>query len=52
MFEIEYYKLLDGEKPIKKFLESLDVNMRVKALGSIEILSEFGNALRKPMPTS
>jgi phage-related protein len=29
-------------------LNSLDLKMRVKALGSIDILAEFGNALRKP----
>jgi len=48
MFTIKYYTLSNGEKPIEKFLDSLDLNMRVKALASIEILAEYGNALRKP----
>ena len=48
MFDIEYYVLPSGEKPVERFLDSLDLKMRVKALGSIEILAEFGNALREP----
>ena len=48
MFNLEYYKLPNGEKPIETFLDSLDLKMRAKALGSIEILAEFGNTLREP----
>jgi len=47
MFDIEYYKLPNGEKPVKNFLDSLDTKMRVKALGSIDILAKFGNNLRE-----
>jgi len=38
MFDVEYYELPNGEKPVKTFIDSLDVKMRAKALGSIEIL--------------
>lgn len=48
MFELEYYTLPNGEKPVKQFLDSLDVRMRAKAFGSLEILEEFGNRLREP----
>jgi phage-related protein len=48
MFEVEYYKLSNGEKPVEQFIDGLDLKMRVKALGSIEILAEFGNTLREP----
>jgi phage-related protein len=48
MFDVEYYELPNGDKPVKQFIDSLDVKMRVKALGSIEILAEFGNSLREP----
>jgi len=48
MFHIDYYELPSGEKPVKNFLDKLDIKMRVKALGSIEILAEFGNKLREP----
>jgi phage-related protein len=48
MFNVQFYTLPNGEKPVEKFLDSLDLKMRVKALGSIEILAEFGNTLREP----
>ena len=48
MFDVEYYKLPNGDKPVEQFINSLDLKMRAKALGSIEILAEFGNALRQP----
>ena len=48
MFEVDYYELPNGEKPVVQFINSLDTKMRVKALGSIDILAEFGNKLREP----
>ena len=48
MFDVEFYKLPNGDKPVKIFLDSLDVKMRLKALGSLDILAEFGNKLREP----
>jgi phage-related protein len=48
MFDIDYYDLPSGEKPVKIFIDSLDIKMRVKALGCIEILAEFGNTMREP----
>ncbi|MDR0606319.1 MAG: type II toxin-antitoxin system RelE/ParE family toxin [Bacteroidales bacterium] len=48
MFDLEYYTLPNGEKPVATFIDSLDVQMRVKALGSFAILAEYGNLLREP----
>jgi len=48
MFDVEYYKLPNGEKPVEQFINSLDTKMRAKTLGSIDILAEFGNNLREP----
>ena len=48
MFDIDYYELPNGNKPVKIFIDSLDMNVRVKALGCIDILAEFGNTLREP----
>lgn len=48
MFDIEFYQLPNGEKPVEEFLSSLDKKMRVKALHSISILEEYGNSLREP----
>ena len=48
MFNVEYYELPNGEKPVKQFINSLNEKMRTKALGSLTILAEFGNKLREP----
>ena len=48
MFDVEFYQLPSGEKPVADFLNSLDKKMRAKALHSIAILEEFGNGLREP----
>ena len=52
MFDVEYYELPNGEKPVEKFLDNLDTKMRVKALASIDILEKFGNTLREPYSKS
>jgi phage-related protein len=48
MFDIEYYDLPDGTKPVEDFIDGLDIKMKVKLLGTIDILEEFGNQLREP----
>lgn len=48
MFEVEFYTLPNGKKPVKEFLEALPPKMRAKAVGSIAILEEHGNQLREP----
>ncbi len=52
MFEIEYYTLPDGRKPVKEFLDSLPTKMKAKAIYSLSILEEMGNALREPYSKS
>lgn len=48
MFDVDFYTLPDGTKPVQEFLDSLNVKMRAKALGSLKILQERGNTLREP----
>lgn len=48
MFEIEFYALPDGEKPVEQFLDSLPTKMRIKAIDSLELLEKYGNQLRMP----
>lgn len=48
MFDVEFYQLPDGTKPVEKFLDSLNTKMRAKAVYSISILEEFGNTLKEP----
>jgi phage-related protein len=47
-FEINFYELPNGLRPVEEFLDSLEVKMRVKAIHSLEILEEHGNMLREP----
>lgn len=48
MFDIDFYQLPNGERPVEIFLNGLDKKMRTKALHSLSILEEFGNTLREP----
>ena len=48
MFEVDFYRLPNGEAPVETFLDSLDIKMRNKALYSLSILEEFGNQLKEP----
>ena len=42
----------NGEIPVDNFMNSLDIKMRVKLTGLIEILSEYGPQLREPYSKS
>lgn len=48
MFDLEFYCLPNGQKPVKIFLDSLNDKMRAKALYGLSILEEFGSQLREP----
>lgn len=48
MFDVEFYALPDGTKPVVELLDSLDVKMRAKTLYGLSILEEYGNRLREP----
>ena len=48
MFEVDFYRFDNGEAPVEKFLDELNIKMRNKALDSLLLLEEFGNALREP----
>jgi phage-related protein len=52
MFDVDYYGLPNGERPVQQFIDGLDLKMRVKALGSIDILAQYGNTLREPYSKS
>lgn len=47
-FEVEFYTKDSGEKPAKDFILSLDIKMRAKLMGVVNILEEMGNQLREP----
>lgn len=46
--EIIFYEKENGEKPAEEFILSLENKMKVKALGELSILKEYGRNLREP----
>jgi len=47
-FEVLFYEKTNGDCPVEDFISSLDVKMRAKLVGLLEILEEKGNQLREP----
>lgn len=47
-FEVVFYEKENGEKPVEEFLLGLNVKMRAKMIGLLEILQEKGIQLREP----
>lgn len=47
-FEVVFYEKENGDCPVEEFLLSLDVKMRAKIVGLLELLEEKGNQLREP----
>jgi phage-related protein len=47
-WRIEHYRKANGDVPVAKFLEGLQQKMKAKADREINLLGEFGNALREP----
>lgn len=44
--------MTNGEVPVENFMQSLDIKMKAKLIGLIEILSEYGPQLREPYSKS
>ena len=47
-FEVIFYEKENGDCPVEEFINSLDVKMRAKMVGLLELLEEKGNQLREP----
>lgn len=47
-FTVVPYQKENGAYPVDDFLESLDVKMRAKMFGMIQLLQTYGNQLREP----
>ena len=48
MFQVEFYVTPSGENPVRDFLNKLPVDLRAKAIRSLEILEQEGSRLREP----
>lgn len=47
-FEVIFYEKENGECPIEEFINSLDLKMKVKLIGLLELLEEKGYQIREP----
>ena len=47
-FVIEFYEKENGSVPVEEFLLGLNIEMRAKLTGLVQILLEKGNMLREP----
>ncbi len=47
-FTVEFFEDVHENKPVEEFLLRLDLKMRAKLLGLLQILQEKGNQLREP----
>lgn len=47
-FQIIFFELDDDNCPVQEFMDSLDDKMAAKVYGLMDVLSEYGNGLRKP----
>lgn len=48
MYRILYYADKNGKRPVEEFIDALDVKMRVKVFGRLELLEEYGPVLGMP----
>ena len=48
MFDVDFYDLPDGSKPVDDFLDSLDDKLAAKTLRTISLLEGSGNQLGMP----
>lgn len=47
-FKVIFYEKENGDCPIEEFMNSLDIKMRTKMIGLLELLEEKGIQLREP----
>lgn len=48
MIEVNYYRDEKGNKPVKIFIDNLEIKLRAKIFSRFELLEEFGNNLGLP----
>ena len=48
-FEVDFYRMENGSKPVATFIRSLDLKMKAKVVANLHILEEYGNMAREPL---
>lgn len=51
-YEVTFYEKRNGDCPVEEFISSLNVKMRAKMIGLLELLEEKGSLLREPYSKS
>ncbi len=48
-FKVDFYKDVDGNKPLGAFIKSLELKMKAKVVANLHLLEEYGNQAREPL---
>ncbi len=48
-FNVDFYKEVDGTKPVGEFIRTLNVKMKAKVVANMHLLEEYGNMSREPL---
>lgn len=48
MYDVLFYDLPDGSKPVRDFMDTLDAKMFVKVVRTIDMLKQVGPSMRLP----
>ena len=48
LIKVEFYKTADGKSPAEEFIDSQKLKMRTKIYRTMDLLEDFGTALRMP----
>ena len=48
-FKVDFYKEIDGSKPLGSFIKSLELKMKAKVIANLHLLEEYGNLAREPL---
>ncbi len=48
-FRVDFYRDVNGNKPLGEFIRSLDIKMKAKLVASLHLLEEYGNLAREPL---
>ena len=48
-FTVDFYREIDGKKPVGVFIRSLDIKMKAKVVANLHLLEEYGNLAREPL---
>ena len=48
MFEVDYFEDACGRRPVEEFIDGLEIKMKAKVFGRIELLERYGSRLGMP----